>query len=358
MGKFFLTYFRNTIEAHHRVFSVPSVEDSSPMEKNRRQVISNRLEMAKGAAMEWLLKGDVAIQYQTNRDLLHGKKETISALQKRIGMEGWGARFLAKQKKDGHWGITFYQPKWTSTHYTLLDLKTIGLPPDNSQAKRSTAMVLEQPEGNDGGINLAGSLKYSDVCVNGMILNYASYFSPGHKRLSEIVDYLLKVQMADGGWNCQFHHAGTTHSSVHSTLSVLEGLLEFRSSSRRYRVDEILNAEKAAVEFLLLHHLYKSHRTGKTIDERFLRLSFPGRWRYDILKCLDYLCVSKVPYDQRMQPALDVLIDKRDNNGRWPLQEKHKGAVHFDMERTGKPSRWNTLRALRVLKYFNILPSL
>lgn len=305
--------------------------------------------------IDWLMKGDVAIQYQVTRDLLHGMPKVLSLLQRRIANEGWGARFLIKQKKDGHWGITFYQPKWTSTHYTLLDLKTIGLHPDNKQAQRSATMVLQQPLGDYGGINLAVSLRGSDVCVNGMILNYASYFLPGHQTLRLVVDYLLETQMADGGWNCQHHRSGTTHSSVHSTLSVLEGLLEFRRSSDTYRADEIRHAEKRAIEFLLIHKLYQSHRTGKTIDERFLRLSFPSRWRYDILRCLDYFRDANVKYDSRMQPALDILINKRDKNGRWPLQEKHKGLVHFDMELTGKPSRWNTLRVLRVFRHFNII---
>lgn len=305
------------------------------------------------SVINWLLEGDIAVRFQTVRDLLHGDEKQLSSLQKRIEKEGWGARFLSKQKKDGHWGKTFYQPKWTSTHYTLLDLKIIGLPASNKQAQRSTSMVLGEPEGADGGINLAGSLRYSDVCVNGMILNYASYFLPRHDKLRQIVDYLLEVQMADGGWNCQYHHAGTTHSSLHSTLSVLEGLMEYRMSSKKYRTDDILDAEKEAVEFILQHNLYQSHRTGKTIDHRFLRLSFPGRWRFDILRCLDYFRVSKVPYDPRMQQALDILIKKKGKNTKWPLQEKHKGAVHFDMENTRSPSRWNTLRALRVLNYFH-----
>lgn len=304
--------------------------------------------------IDWLLKGDVAIQYQTTRDLLGGTHKVISELQRRIANEGWGARFLSKQKKNGHWGISFYQPKWISTHYTLLDLKTIGVHPNNKHAKRSVNMVLQQPLGDDGGINLAISLRGSDVCVNGMILNYASYFLPGHKTLRLLIDYLLETQMADGGWNCQYHRSGTTHSSVHSTLSVLEGLLEHRKSSDTYRIGEILNVEKRALEFLLIHKLYQSHRTGKTIDQHFLRLSFPCRWRYDILRCLDYFRDANVKYDQRMQPALDILIKKRDKNGRWPLQEKHKGLVHFDMEMIGKPSRWNTLRALRVLQHFDV----
>lgn len=312
-----------------------------------------RMEMSENTVIDWLLLGDVAIQYQTARDILVAKKGTISSLQKRIETEGWGARFLSKQKENGHWGISFYQPKWTSTHYTLLDLKTIGLPPENIHANRSTGLVLEQPEGNDGGINLARSLKYSDVCVNGMILNYASYFLPHRSELKRIVDYLLKVQMADGGWNCRYLLEDTSHSSLHSTISVLEGLAEFRKTNKNYRMAEIRRAEKKAAEFLLNHNLYQSHRTGQTIDNRMLRLSFPCRWRYDILRCLDYLREAKIPFDVRMEKALQIVLSKKRADGKWELELKHPGDVHFDMERTGAPSRWNTLRALRVLDYYS-----
>lgn len=183
--------------------------------------------------VDWLMDGDPAIQYQTSRYLKHTSARKLITLQKRITNEGWGAGFLSRRNKNGHWGITFYQPKWTSTHYTLLDLKTIGLEPRNHAAMESTAMVLDQREGEDGGINLAVSLKFSDVCINGMILNYAGYFATKHPRLKNIVDFLLKVQMADGGWNCRYIDPKTTHSSLHSTLSVLEGLLQFRKSSKK-----------------------------------------------------------------------------------------------------------------------------
>ena len=214
-------------------------------------------------------------------------------------------------------------------------------------------MVLAQPQGNDGGINLARSLKYSDVCVNGMILNYSSYFLPESFDLKRVVDYLLDVQMADGGWNCQYLNPNTSHSSLHSTISVLEGLLEFRRGNNRHRLSDIKDAEKEAIEFLLHHNLYQSHHTGKTIDERMLRLSFPCRWRYDILRCLDYLRDAQVPYDTRMESALRILHSKKSKDGKWSLQQKHPGRVHFEMEKTGTPSRWNTLRTLRVLDHFN-----
>lgn len=298
------------------------------------------------------MEGDVSIQYQVSRDLLHADKKTAEALHQKIETHGWGAMFLKKQKQNGHWGISFYQPKWTCTHYTLQDLKTIGFPRGNENVEKSVDMVLQEPEGKNGGINYAQSLSVSDVCVNGMILNFSSYYLPEHPRLQKIVDFLLGVQMEDGGWNCRYLVKGTTHSSLHSTISVLEGLLEFRRSCAPYRTAEILKAEKGALQFLLNHQLYQSHRTGEIIDARMLRLSFPFRWRYDILRCLDYLRDAGTDYDRRMKKALDIIRSRQKKDGKWPLQEKHKGAVHFDMEKTGAPSRWNTLRALRVLNYF------
>jgi hypothetical protein len=302
--------------------------------------------------IQWLLAGDVSIQYQVSRDILKRNATTLSTLQKKIETEGWGLKLLKKQHPNGHWGRTFYQPKWTSTHYTLTDLKIIGLPPENKAAQRSTEMVLSQPQGKFGGINYSVTVKESDVCINGMILNFAAYFLPQHSRLPNIIDYLLNVQLLDGGWNCNYLKKDTAHSSLHSTLSVLEGLLEFRKNIPDYRPLEILQAEKRAISFLLLHNLYQSHHTGETIDLRMLRLSFPSRWRYDILRALDYFQMANVPYDKGMKSALEILVAKKGKDGKWPLQEKHKGEVHFDMEKIGEPSRWNTLRALRVLNYY------
>jgi hypothetical protein len=143
-----------------------------------------------------------------------------------------------------------------------------------------------------------------------------------------------------------------THQLKFCVAHVLEGLHEFKKSGSKFRQIEILNAEKNGVAFLLNHHLFQSHRTGEIIDKRMLRLSFPSRWRYDILRALDYLQCTSTPYDHRMNEAIQIIEAKKRKVGTWPVQEKHKGEVHFDMEKTGGPSRWNTLRALRVLTYF------
>jgi hypothetical protein len=301
--------------------------------------------------INWLLEGDVSIQYQVHRDLLGVHRID---LRNRIASEGWGLKYLSLQKANGHWGMKFYQPKWTSTHYTLLDLKNLGVSPEDPKIRKTIGMLLKEEKGEDGGINPAGSVKSSDVCINGMFLNYVSYFVMDESDLQSIVDFILLQLMDDGGFNCRFNRSGAKHSSLHSTLSVLEGILEYSVNGYGYRLPELKEAEKTSREFILKHRLFISDRTDKIIHKDFLKLSYPSRWRYDILRALDYFRLSGVPYDGRMKPALDVLLKKRRKDKSWPLQAKHPGQTHFDMEEAGKPSRWNTLRALRVLEHFGI----
>ncbi|KAA3617992.1 MAG: hypothetical protein DWQ05_08060 [Calditrichaeota bacterium] len=299
----------------------------------------------------WLLLGDISIRFQTQRDLRSNFRQD---LQERIETEGWGLKYLSLQNRDGHWGRKFYQPKWTSTHYTLLDLKNLGVSPNNAQIRKTICMLLAEEKGEDGGINPSKAIKNSDVCLNGMFLNYASYFNSEEAQLQSVVDFILAQISADGGFNCRFNSIGAQHSSLHSTLSVLEGILEFTMNGYKYRASELKKAESSGREFILKHRLYISDQTNEIINRNFLKLTYPSRWKYDILKALDYFRLSGFPFDARMQPAIEVLLKKRKNNHFWLMQAKHPGATHFEMEETGKPSRWNTLRALRVLKHFKV----
>lgn len=297
----------------------------------------------------WLLRGDVSIQYQTWRDLLGQDRQD---LRNRIAHEGWGACFLQQRHPDGHWGQRFYQPKWISSHYTLLDLKTLCIIHDHPLIQESIQDIFAQHKGPDGGILCSRASQVSDVCVNGMVLNYASYFRMPENQLRSIVDFLLTEHMADGGFNCQSNCAGARHSSLHSTLSVLEGIQEYADNRYRYRLDELRQAAAAAREFILLHRLFRSDRTGKIIRKDFLQLSFPPRWFYNILRSLDHFRAAGAPWDDRMVDAFGVLLSKRRRDGRWSLQAARAGKVHFKMEHPGQPSRWNTLMALRVLKAY------
>jgi len=299
--------------------------------------------------INWLLQGDVSIQYQTYRDLLY---ENRKDLQQRIESEGWGKQFLQNRNKNGHWGLRFYQPKWISTHYTLLDLKNLAINPGCSAITETINMVLKETKAADGGILPIGEMKKSDMCINGMVLNYSSYFGADEEDLISIVDNILSQQLPDGGFNCMLNRSGAVHSSLHTTLSVLEGICEYKYNNYTYRLNELLKAKSESEEFILQHRLYKSDKTGQIIDKRFLNLTYPCRWRYDILRALDYFQYAKVPYDSRMQDAIDVILKKRKKDGTWNAQAHHPGAVHFHMEIAGMPSRWNTLRVLRALKHF------
>lgn len=299
----------------------------------------------------WLLEGDVSVQYQTYRDLLDKEKP---GLRKRIEHEGWGLKFLSHRKQDGHWGQSFYQPKWISTHYTLLDLKNLSISPGCKPIKETINNVFLKEKGSDGGILPTGIDQKCDVCVSGMALNYAAYFKTAQHNLESVIDFLLTEQMNDGGFNCLSNSTGATHSSLHSTLSVLEGILEYQRNGYTYRLKELEKAKTESQEFILLHKLFRSDRTGEIISPRFLKLCYPGRWYYDILRAMDYFQLADVKYDNRMNDALEVLIKKRTKDGLWKLASKHPGQTHFEMEQAGKPSRWNTLRALRVLKHYNV----
>jgi len=308
--------------------------------------------MDKPQIIKWLLHGDVSIQYQVYRDLLGNERKD---LQDRIAHEGWGKRFLAKRRSNGHWGRSFYQPKWISSHYTLLDLRNVCLCPENEIVKETIELTLNTCKAVDGGIKLGPSTSNrSDVCVNGMFLNYSSYFKTEEKKLHSIIDSILHEIMPDGGFNCRSTRSGAKHSSLHTTISVLEGLNEFQKSGYTYRMKNIQTAIESAEEFILLHRLFLSDRTGEIIKKEFLRMPFPSRWKYDILRALDYFQYAGSMWNERMAQAINIIQNKRNKNGTWNLQAAHPGQTHFVMEKAGEPSRWNTLRAMRVFNHFSI----
>tara|TARA_R110000787_G_scaffold16612_3_gene50140 strand:- start:105 stop:1040 length:936 start_codon:yes stop_codon:yes gene_type:complete len=297
----------------------------------------------------WLLQGDVAIQYQAHRDLLEAERPDLRA---RIAQEGWGKQLLDRRNPDGSWGLDFYHPKWTSSHYTLLSLKGLATAPDQPLIRESIGSILADYKAMDGGVGCSRGDRKSDVCVNGMVLNYACYFGAPAGDLRSIVDFLLSEHMEDGGFNCQSNRSGAHHSSLHSTLSVLEGIHEYAGNGYLYRLDELQEAARQSHDFILLHRFYKSDRTGDIIDKRFLRFPYPPRWYFNILRALDHFQDVGAPYDGRMQDALDVVAGKRGKTGLWRREAAIPGKEFFVMEPPRGPGRWTTLIALRVLKAY------
>jgi hypothetical protein len=301
------------------------------------------------SVVAWLLEQDVAVQFQTRRDLLG---EDAADVQERIRREGAGAVLLSARKAHGHWGRGFYQPKWTSSHYVLLELKNMGLSRDSSEARETVALILRDEKGRDGGLNPSTSVRVSDACINGMALGYAAYFGASEEQLVSTVDFLLEQRMADGGFNCQLNRSGARHSSMHTTVCVMEGITEYERSGYQYRLVELLEAHAGCVEFLLRHRMYRSERTGLPIDGEFTRLHHPPRWHFDVLRGLDALAAAGIQRDARMEDALSLLVGRRGRDGRWPANRAYPGAAYVPPVPAGTPSPWITLIALRVLKKY------
>lgn len=310
-------------------------------------------EPASGGALEktvkWLLDGDASIRWQTKRDLLDAPPDEVEADRSRVATTGWGRELLGRQDLEGTWAGGLYGPKWTSTTYTLLVLKRCGLNPEHPSALRGVELLWDGARYFDGGLTAATSIDAAEACITSMYVALAHYFGHNDPRVDAAVRWLLQNQLADGGWNCRTVRFGDRHGSFHTSISALEALAEAR------RVEPDRNDVAAALargrEFFLDHRLYKSHRHGTIVNPVFTRLSFPPRWHYDLLRGLDHFQATASPLDERYRDALDVLAGRLRTDGAWPVQHKHTGKVWFDMEKTGGPSRWNTLRALRVLRW-------
>ncbi|MBL8101722.1 MAG: terpene cyclase/mutase family protein [Anaerolineales bacterium] len=302
--------------------------------------------------ISWLLEGDPSIRWQVQRDLLKLSPAKYETERKKIAKEGWGKRLLDLQDSDGRWGGGMYGPKFISTTYTMLTLRLLGLPPNNPQAKCACKLFLDEGFYTDGGINFFSyAWKYSETCVTGMILALLAYFRYPDERIHAVAAYVVGQQMSDGGWNCE-SYKGATHSSFHTTISVLEGLHEYERSIPEKK-KKISQVRARGHEFLLAHRLYKSHKTGKVFDSKMTAMPFPPRWKYDFIRVLDYFQACNAPRDERMCDAIELLKSKQKPDGRWVMNTGMSGRKFFDMEKAGQASRWNTLRALRVLNWWD-----
>ena len=294
----------------------------------------------------WLLEGDAALRHQVWRDLRGEERPDLAAA---VGTDGDAATLLAARNADGHWGRGFYQPKWTSSHYTLLELRGLELPRTHPAARETVGLILRKL-GPDGGVNPSGTVRHSDGCINGMFCDYASWFGATDAELASVVDFLLGQAMPDGGYNCRSNRSGARVASVHTTVAVLEGFTSYLAGGGRRRADAVRAARDAAVECLLARELFRRRGTQEPIEVEFTRLHHPARWHFDVLRALDALRAAGVAHDPWMDAALDVVRQRRRPDGRWAANRGYAGETHVRYPVAGQPNRWVTLRALRVLQ--------
>lgn len=304
--------------------------------------------------LDWLLDSDPSIRWQVLRDLKDAAPAEVNAERARVAVHGWGARLLALQGSDGQWdGGTYYpasfdetapgQP-WTATTYSLLLLREFGLEPGSDQARRAVALVGGNSRWDEGGQPFfQGEV---EPCINGMTVALGAYFG---ENVDGVVARLLGEQLDDGGWNCEAEN-GSTRSSFATTIDVLEGLLEYERATGGSPA--AVAARQRGEEYLLERRLFRRKSTGDVVDEEWLQFSYPTRWFYDVLRGLEYFRVLGDTPDERVGEAVDVVRSKQQPDGTWLLENTHPGRIHFAMEDgDGRPSRWNTLRALRVLRW-------
>jgi hypothetical protein len=296
--------------------------------------------------IHWLLEGDPAVRWQVMRDLLRAPAKEWEAERKRVLESGWAAELLAHQGRDGEWP----KGRWTASTWTLLLLVPMGIPEGHPSARKPLENVIGRfmPEGEE--VDRAFQLKRVDLCHLGFWLGLGAYFMPADARLPALGEAVVSAQFDDGGWNCQMrNYPDTRHSSFHTTFNVLEAL---RIAATRGLIDEqaFRDAEARAIEFMLEHRMYYSDKTGKVISDRFTELTYPWHWHYTFLRGLDYLRGTPAIHDERLDDAIQLLQDRRKPNGRWPLQKRIPGTLLLEMEKPGGESRWNTLRALRILR--------
>ena len=302
-------------------------------------------------ALEWLLESDPAIRWQAMRSLTDEPAEIVIAERARVATEGWGATLLAGQGPGGYWGGEAPNPEWASLQ-TLLLLRDLGLDPRSERAGRAVALVranvtwhgvLPQDAAWHGRPLFSGEV---EPCINGRVVAVGSYFG---QNVQSVVDRLLGEQLSDGGWNCEAER-GSTRGSFHTTINVLEGLLEHEHGARDSA--ESRAARLRGQEYILERRLFRRLSTGKIVDPGFTQFSFPTGYHYDVLRGLDYLRSATAIPDKRIKEAVDLVVRRRGKDGRWPLQNLHPDQLDFDMgEREGEPSRWITLRAMRVLRW-------
>lgn len=301
--------------------------------------------MAAVDVMDWLMDGDPAIRWQVRRDLLHDPDDIVAAERANVETEGWGAELLDLQREDGTWGEGVWtQQDRLGVDDAMLLLALLGAPEDGDRTRVAIDRVVQQVDWGDEWWNHPFFDGEVEPCINGRVLVAGARF--GHP--SElIVERLLNEQQTDGGWNC-YAETRTDPGSFHSTICALEGLVAYRDAGGP---TDVSGAIERGHEYLLTRGLMRRRSDGSLIDESWLESSFPYYWSFDVLRGLDHLRAAGVPADARVTEALDAVASRRQSDGRWLLDHQHSGRALLEMEDVGEPSRWNTLRALRVLEW-------
>jgi len=306
---------------------------------------------------DWLLDSDPSIRWQVMRDLTDAPPDQVAAERAKVATEGWGAQLLALQASDGRWAGAAWNRGWNSTMHALWLLRLLGLDPESAPARRAVGLVRDHVTWEGCGPPECHSNPFfageTEPCINGQVAAAGAYF---RQDVRGLVERLLGEQLDDGGWNCDTE-VGSTRSSFNTTICALEALLEHERAGGG---PDVHAARLRGEEYLLQRGLFRRRSTGEAIDRdrksgaSWMRFAFPGWWHYDVLRGLDYLPDAGVTPDDRVTEAIDLVDSKRDPEGRWSLDTHYPGVMPVEIGENaeGRPNRWITLRAMRVLRWY------
>jgi len=299
------------------------------------------------SVIDWLLDADPSIRWQVLRDLTGTTAEMIASERSRVASEGWGARLLDEQRPDGQWGDGLAHPFWWTNMYTLVFLRDLGVDPTGARVRTAIDLVRDNVTWGPGFGDAPFFEGEVEPCINGRVVALGAYFG---ERSDRLVDRLLSEQLADGGWNCEAER-GSIRASFHTTICVLEGLLAFENAFGA--APALTDARRRGQEYLLERRLLRRLSTGEIVEPTWTQFAFPPLWHYDVLRALDYLRAAQVQADARVEQAITVVLERRQGDGRWLLDVRHRGTLHEEFAgAVGEPNRWLTLRARRVLDWY------
>lgn len=301
--------------------------------------------------IDWIMEGDVSLKYLVKRHLYGIDDQQTNELRKSILTQGFGSTLCNMQDPETNmWGGGVYSPKYISTHYTLLELCQLGAPLFEKRFHKAIDLMFSEMWINKGKVK---PYRHQDLCVVAMMVRIASHAHFKDSRMDEMIDYIIDHQMHDGGWNCAWERKNKPkQSSLHTTLSVLEAFNDYIKNGYQYQLDKINKLASQGVEYVLTKKLYLSVRTGEIIHKDMLKFSFPYNWRYDILRAFEVMSSLKIPYDKRMDQALDVLLKRLDDFGRIKANKKPPSLMNIRYTKTNELCRFNTYRVLKVLKFY------
>ena len=304
--------------------------------------------MTNDPVIDWLLDADPSIRWQVMRDLTDTPAEIVAAERARVASEGWGPRLLDQQRPDGQWGDGVATPFWWSNMYTLVFLRDLGLDPTSARARAAIDLVRDNVTWGPEFGNSPFFEGEVEPCINGRVVALGAYFG---ERSDRLVDRLLSEQLADGGWNCEAER-GSVRSSFHTTICVLEGLLAFEQAfGADVGGDRRAEARRRSISSSVV--CSDGCRPATIIDPAWTQFAFPPLWHYDVLRALDYLRAAGVQPDARVEEAVAIVLERRQDDGRWLLDVRHRDTLHEELAgAVGAPNRWITLRALRVLDWY------